>query len=116
MRLTAWRVQDTGLVAAPGPFRRLPGSAVRHLRGDGPTWPVEVELVVDGDEVRASGPDGAGLGGWPRAEVVARRVAGGPPVQFVLEVPGQRHLLAAAAGPATEALLSALAPPAPDPP
>jgi hypothetical protein len=51
----AWRVQDTGLVAAPGPFRRLPGSAVRHLRGEGPLWPARVALELDDRELRVSG-------------------------------------------------------------
>ena len=49
--------------------------------------------------------DGAVVGAWPRAEVRARRVAPGPPVQFVLELPGQAQLLAAARHPDTDALL-----------
>ena len=110
MRLAAWRVQDTGLVPAPGPFRRLPGSGVRHLRGDDPVWPVQVLLELDDDELRVM--DGhaerAVVGVWPRREARARRVTAGPPVQFVLELPGQSQLLAAAAGPDTDALLAAL--------
>jgi hypothetical protein len=109
----AWRVQDTGLVAAPGPFRRLPGSAVRHLRGEGPLWPARVALELDDRELRVSG-DGGEVGVWPRADVTARRVASGPPVHFVLTVAGQAHLLAAAADGETAALLAALA--APDAP
>jgi hypothetical protein len=106
----AWRVQDTGLVAAPGPFRRLPGSAVRHLRGEGAIWPVQVVLELDDDELRVtSGDDSASVGAWSRDAVGARRVAGGPPVQFVLTVAGEPHLLAAAADGDTAALLAALA-------
>jgi hypothetical protein len=112
VRVAAWRVQDTGLVAAPGPFRRLAGSRVRHLRGDGPVWPVQVVLDLDGDVLRAvdASGDGAVVGTWPRGEVRVRRVAAGPPVQFVLELAGQAQLLAAAAEPDTEAFLAALPP------
>ena len=97
-------------MAAPGPFRRLPGSAVRHLRGPGPVWPVQVLLELGDDELRALDAQDAGavVGAWPRAEARARRVATGPPVQFVLELPGQSQLLAAAAGADTDALLTAL--------
>jgi hypothetical protein len=112
VRLAAWRVQDTGLVAAPGPFRRLAGSSVRHLRGSGPVWPVRVVLDLGDDELRVTDAtaDGEVVGAWPRAEVRARRVTAGPPVQFVLELPGQAQLLAAAAAPDTDAFLVALAP------
>jgi hypothetical protein len=107
--VAAWRVQDTGLVAAPGPFRRLPGSRVRHLRGEGPTWPVQLVLELDDDQLRVSGADGVAVGTWARQDVSVRRVADGPPVQLVLTVDAQPHLLAVAAGPDTEALLTALA-------
>jgi len=40
--------------------------------------------------------------------VSARRVADGPPTSFVLDVPGTSQLLAAAPGPALDALLAAL--------
>ena len=109
MRVTAWRVQDTGLVAAPGPFRRLPGSLVRHLRGEGPSWPVQVVLDLEDDELRVATADGAPIGTWPRDAVEVRRVGDGPPVQLVLTVDGQPHLLAAAANADTAAFLAALA-------
>jgi hypothetical protein len=110
VRVTAWRVQDTGLVAVPGPFRRLPGSRVRHLRGAGPTWPVRVVLELDDAELRVTGADdGAVVGAWPREDTTVQRVADGPPVQLVLTVDGRPHLLAAAADADTAALLSALA-------
>ncbi len=102
MRIDAWRVHDTGLVAAPGPFRRLPG-AVRHHAGRGVPWPDRVTLeAADGDLVVA------GVGAWPIADVTVRIVAAGPPVSFVLEVRGDAHLLAAAADAATRALLAEL--------
>ena len=109
MRVAAWRVQDTGLVAAPGPFRRLPGSAVRHLRGEGPAWPVQVVLELDDAELRVTTAAGSIVGAWPRDEVALRLVAAGPPVQLVLTVDGQPHLLVAAADEDTAALLTALA-------
>jgi hypothetical protein len=112
VRVAAWRVQDTGLVAAPGPFRRLAGSSVRHLRGTGPVWPVQVVLDLDDRELRVvdAADDRTVVGTWPRSEVTVRRVASGPPVQFVLDLPGQAQLLAAAAEPDTEGFLAALAP------
>ena len=55
MRIEAWRVHDTGLVAAPGPFRRLPG-AVRHHQGRGEPWPARVTLsVVDVSKAKVLG-------------------------------------------------------------
>lgn len=108
VRLPAWRVHDTGLVTAPGRFRRL-GGAVRHHQGRGQPWPEQVVLQLDADRllvVRAD--DGAEVGSWPRGEVRAQRVAVGPPATFVVEVPDEAHLLAAAAGPDLEALLAAL--------
>jgi hypothetical protein len=102
VRIEAWQVHDTGLVAAPGPFRRLPG-AVRHHQGRGAAWPTQVTLeVVDGELVVP------GVGSWPLAEVTVRTVATGPPVSFVIEVPGAAHLLAAAADATTAAFLAAL--------
>jgi hypothetical protein len=102
LRVGCWVVRDTGLRPAPGPFRRLPG-AVRHHRGSGPAWPdrLTVELT---DEVLSV----EGVGSWARAEVAARRMADGPPVMFVLQVPGDSQLLATAAGPLADALLGAL--------
>lgn len=106
VRVEAWRVHDTGLVAVPSRFRRL-GGAVRHLRGSGDPWPDSVTLAVVDRELRvmtATGPVGA----WPLADVSVGRVSSGPPVSFVVEVPGGAHLLSAAADEATESLLAAL--------
>jgi hypothetical protein len=106
VQVEAWRVHDTGLVAVPARFRRL-GGAVRHLRGSGDPWPGSVTLALVGRELRvatAAGPVGA----WPLVEVSVRRVSSGPPVSFVVEVPGGAHLLAAAADEATESFLAAL--------
>jgi hypothetical protein len=107
VRIEAWRVHDTGLVAAPGPFRRLGGN-VRHHQGRGAPWPARVRLDLVDDELVVEG-----VGSWPRSEVSVRIVSHGPPVSFVVELPGAAHLLAAAADPATAALLAALAPLAP---
>lgn len=104
MRIEAWRVHDTGLVAAPGPFRRLPG-AVRHHQGRGDPWPAQVHLELTGDELVV-----AGVGAWPRREVSVRLVSAGPPVSFVVQLPDASHLLAAAADDATRSFLAALAP------
>ena len=104
--VSAWRVHDTGLVAVPGRFRRL-GGLVRHHRSATPAWPADVTLSVDGDELVVTGADGI-VGRWPRGEITTRRVSAGPPVQFVLEVPGGSQLLAAPAGPAVDELLAAL--------
>jgi hypothetical protein len=108
LQLDAWRVHDTGLVAAPSRFRRL-GGLVRHHRGEGEAWPAEVGLTVDDGELLVVGPNGDPVGVWPVGEVRVTRVAAGPPVQFTLEVPGAAQLLAAAAGPDADALLAALA-------
>ena len=108
VEVEAWRVHDTGLVAVPTRFRRL-GGLVRHLQGQGDRWPTGVTLVLTDSELRATSPGGT-LGAWPRREVTATRQADGPPVQFVLEVPGGSHLLAAAAGPDIDVLLESLAP------
>jgi hypothetical protein len=103
VRIEAWRVHDTGLVAAPGPFRRLPG-AVRHHQGRGDPWPDRVALELTDTELVVPG-----VGAWPRADVRARRVADGPPVSFVVQLPDAAHLLAAPADAATAAFLAALA-------
>jgi hypothetical protein len=103
----AWRVHDTGLVAVPSRFRRL-GGQVRHHQGHGPAWPARVTLELGDGELRVDGPDGT-VGVWSLVEVSGRRVAEGPPVSFVVDVPGASHLLAAAAGPAVEDLLAGLA-------
>lgn len=100
----AWQVHDTGLVAAPGPFRRLSGT-VRHLRGRGDPWPAEVTLTLTDAELVIEG-----VGSWSRSDVRARRMGDGPPVTFVLEVPAGAHLLAAPADDATTELLAALTP------
>lgn len=102
MEIDAWRVHDTGLVAAPGPFRRLPG-AVRHHQGRGTPWPDRVTLTLTDDALRVPG-----VGSWPRGEVSARLVSAGPPVSFVVEVGDGAHLLAAAATASTTAFLTAL--------
>jgi len=106
MRVDAWRVHDTGLVAVPTRFRRL-GGLVRHLQGSGEPWPDQVVLELTDANLRVSGAE-AELGTWPRDQVRALRQSDGPPVHFVLEVPGGAHLLAAAADAATEALLTSL--------
>ena len=106
LRVEAWRVHDTGLVAVPSRFRRL-GGLVRHHQGAGPAWPDAVTLEVVGDEVRVTAAAGP-IGTWPLTDVRTSRVADGPPVSFVLEVPGGSHLLAAPASSTTEALLTAL--------
>lgn len=96
-------MHDTGLVAAPGPFRRLPGG-LRHHRGRGEPWPDRVTLeVAEGSLVVA------GVGAWPLDQVRVRRMSPGPPVSFVVEVPGAAHLLAAPADASTQALLAELA-------
>ena len=104
MRIEAWRVHDTGLVAAPGPFRRLPG-AVRHHRGRGPAWPAQVTLELTDDELVV-----VDVGVWPRTDVSVRIMAEGPPVSFVVELPEAAHLLAAPADDRTRAFLDALTP------
>lgn len=106
-RVEAWRVHDTGLVAVPTRFRRL-GGLVRHLQGHGDPWPDRVVLEVVDGELTVRATDGERVGGWPVATVTAQRVSPGPPVHFVLEVPGASHLLAAAADGGTEALLASL--------
>jgi hypothetical protein len=108
MGVVAWRVHDTGLVAAPGRFRRLPG-LVRHHRGEGAAWPVDIVLDVADGELRVTAADGTPVGAWPVTDVQLHPASPGPPVSFVLEVPGATQLLAAAAGPATTELLAALA-------
>jgi hypothetical protein len=100
----AWRVHDTGLVAAPGPFRRLPGM-VRHHQGRGDPWPARVSMSLAGDRLVV-----AGVGSWPRQDVSVRIVSPGPPVTFVVQLPDAAHLLAAPADPTTAALLAALGP------
>jgi hypothetical protein len=102
-RVDCWLVRDTGLHAAPGPFRRLPG-VVRHHQGTGDRWPDRVTLELTDDVLSVDG-----VGTWPIAEARARLVAAGPPVTFVLQVPGSSQLLATSAGPAADALLDALA-------
>lgn len=106
VRVEAWRVHDTGLVAVPDRFRRL-GGLVRHHRGQGAAWPDAVTLCVADGALQVTAADGL-VGAWPLAEVRARRVATGPPVSFVLEVPGGAHLLAAPADATTESLLASL--------
>jgi hypothetical protein len=102
VRIEAWRVHDTGLVTAPGPFRRLAG-AVRHHRGQGAPWPDRVTLELIGEELTVEG-----VGSWPLAEVSVQVVGQGPPVTFVVRLPDATHLLAAPADGATAALLEAL--------
>ena len=107
MKVQAWQVHDTGLVAAPGPFRRLTG-VVRHHRGQGAPWPDRVVLEVADGRLLVTGHDGSAVGTWEVLDVSARGVSAGPPVTFVLELPGAARLLAAAAGSDTDALLAAL--------
>jgi hypothetical protein len=58
-----------------------------------------------------TGADGTRVGTWPLAAVEVTPVAQGPPRSFVLEVPGSVQLLAAPAGPGTDAVLTALGAP-----
>jgi hypothetical protein len=102
LRIACWTVRDTGLLTAPGPFRRLAG-AIRHHRGQGPGWPDAVTLEVDDGELRVEG-----VGGWPLAEVAVQVLQAGPPVTFVLRVPGSAHLLATAAGADADAALATI--------
>lgn len=106
MRVEAWQVHDTGLIAAPGPFRRLPG-AVRHHQGQGAPWPARVVLELVDGELHASSADGP-IGAWPVADVTVQLTSAGPPVSFVLLLPAAAHLLAAAADAETTTLLAAL--------
>jgi hypothetical protein len=103
VQIEAWRVHDTGLVAVPGPFRRLTG-AVRHLQGRGAPWPDQVTLLLRDDELVVHG-----VGSWPRTGVTIRQVSAGPPVTFIVQLPDAAHLLAAPADAATNAFLAALA-------
>ena len=100
----AWRVHDTGLVAVPSRFRRL-GGLVRHLQGHGEAWPGNVTLTIVEASLEVTAIGGA-VGSWPLSEVCATQVSAGPPTTFVLELPDATHLLAAAAAPATQALLA----------
>ena len=99
----AWRVHDTGLVTVPSRFRRL-GGLVRHLQGHGERWPDTVTLAVVDGSLRVTSVTGP-VGSWLLREVSVTRVSVGPPTAFVLELPDATHLLAAAAAPATQALL-----------
>lgn len=107
VRVVAWRVHDTGLVAVPSRFRRL-GGLVRHLQGSGEVWPATVTLELAAGRLTVLDPGSAEVGAWPAAEVQVTRVSAGPPVSFVLAVPGGSHLLAAAAAPEVDVLLAAL--------
>ena len=104
--VATWRVHDSGLVAAPSRFRRL-GGQVRHHRGEGDAWPTQVDLELLDAELVATAR-GTEIGRWPTAEITARQMSEGPPVTFVLEIPGAPQLLAAAADASTTALLAAL--------
>ena len=106
-RVEAWRVHDTGLVSVPTRFRRL-GGLVRHHQGHGAAWPDEVALELVDDELHVTSAEGE-VGTWLREAVTVARQSSGPPVHFVLEIPGASHLLAAPADEATEALLADLA-------
>ena len=68
----AWAIRDTGLAPAPPRHRRLPG-ALRHHRGEGPTWPAEVELRVAGGHLEVED-----VGRWPLDEIDATVDPGGP--------------------------------------
>lgn len=96
-------MSDSGLAPAPTRFRRLPGG-LRHHQGHGAAWPGRVELRLVGDRLEVPG-----VGAWPLAEVAASIVHAGPPLSFVLTVPGSSQLLAMAATSEGRRLLSALA-------
>ncbi|HEX4867252.1 MAG TPA: hypothetical protein VFV32_06455 [Acidimicrobiales bacterium] len=102
-RVAAWRVRDTGLAPAPARHRRLPGG-LRHHQGLGDAWPDHVTLLLEGDDLVVEE-----VGRWPRAAVTVQPLSAGPPVTFVVDVPGSSHLLAAPADEATATLLAALA-------
>lgn len=102
-RVAAWRVRDTGLAPAPGRHRRLPGR-LRHHEGVGEAWPDHVTLRLEGDDLVVDD-----VGRWSRTAVTVQHLSAGPPVTFVVDVPGSSHLLAAPADDATAALLAALA-------
>ena len=102
VRVEAWRVHDTGLVAVPSRFRRL-GGLVRHLQGQASAWPDTSRCRSSAGELQVTGGRRAG-----------RRLAGGgrqreprvPTVRRCRSCSRSRapsHLLAAAAGAATEA-------------
>jgi hypothetical protein len=103
LQVSAWRVRDTGLAPAPGRHRRLPG-ALRHHQGVGDAWPDHVTLLVRDGELVVGG-----VGRWPLSAVAVQPLSAGPPMTFVVEVPGSSHLLAAPADETTAALLAALA-------
>ena len=98
-------MHDTGLVAAPGRFRRLPG-AVRHHQGQGDPWPAQVVLTLTEDALRVATPGGEAVGMWPRSDVDVQVVGHGPPVSFIVRLPDAAHLLSAAADDATRGLLA----------
>ena len=100
-------MHDTGLVTSPGPFRRLAG-VVRHHQGQGEPWPDRVVLELAEAQLSVTDAEGATVGRWAVAEVSARRVHGGPPTTFVIQLPDAAHLLAAPAGTDVDALLEAL--------
>lgn len=109
--VVAWVVRDSGLVTAPDPYRRLPG-LVRHHAGRGEPWPNDVVLTVRDGQFHVTDTAGEAFGRWDVADVTARLVSIGPPVTFVVQVPGGTQLLGAASGSGTEALLAALSSPA----
>lgn len=102
VRLECWSVRDTGLLVTPARFRRL-GGLVRHHRAPDEAWPDPLVLRLDDDRLHVEG-----FGSWPLAQVSARRLGGGPPAIFVLEVPAGARLLACAPGPGLDSLLAAL--------
>ena len=80
---------------------------MRHHQGEGEAWPDRVSLEVVDAQLHVTAPSGP-VGSWPLGDARAVRLTGGPPVSFVLELPGAAHLLAAASGPSVERLLAAL--------
>ena len=105
VRLEAWHVHDSGLLVAPGRFRRLPG-AVRHHGNDAQQWPATVVIELSAGGLRVQGTDGATLGEWSADQCSARVVAAGPPATFVLDVPGGDHLLATGASDGLDLLVA----------
>ena len=96
-QVRAWRPEDSGLLPLPGPFRRTEG-AVHAPRGRAARWPVDVQLERTRDELVVRAGSGDEVGRWPWPDVSLDVLVDGPPVTFVVRLPGEAHLVAAAPG------------------